>query len=113
MEKVFLFSRSDDNWERTKNVQIRISDELPTTGMTMFSGGEALGTFPGPATRGQTIEIHSGAGWEKKTGRYVIIQMKMGDAGDSLNLHEAYAVGILHATPTKSTKGKVLSMLWG
>ena len=66
MEKVFLFSRSDAKWERTRNVQIRISDKLPTTGMTMFSGGEALGPFPGPATRGQTIEIPSGAGWEKK-----------------------------------------------
>ena len=110
MEKVFLFSRSDAKWERTQNVQIRISNELPTDGKTMFTGGEALGTFKGPATKGQTVEIPSGEGWEKKTGRYVIIQM---NHNDYLNLHETYAVGISHVDPSRSLQGKVLSILNG
>ena len=62
----------------------------------MFLGGEVLGTFKGPATKGQTNEIRSGRGWDGKTGRYLIIQMNMGGGGKSLNLQEAYAVGISH-----------------
>ena len=67
----------------------------------MFSGGEALGSFKGPATRGQKVEIHSGPGWEKKTGRYLVIQMNFGKAHNLLNLKEAYAVGISHVAPSK------------
>ena len=60
----------------------------------MFSGGEALGTFKGPATPGQKVEIDSGPGWEKKTGRYLIVQINFGNLEDVLNLQEVYAVGI-------------------
>ena len=93
VEKVLLYNRWDNSFGRTKNVQIQISNELPTDGKTMFSGGEALGTFKGPATKGQINEIESGPGWEKKTGRYLIIQMDMGKAAP-LNLHEVEAVCI-------------------
>ena len=106
MEKVLLFNRQDCCYWRTKNVQIRISNNLPNNGKTMFSGGKALGTLRGPATRGQINRIHSGPGWEKKTGRYLIIQMNMGRGGNYLNLHEVQAVGISYVTP----KGKVLSI---
>ena len=99
MEKVLLFNRGEGGYERTKNVQIRISNELPANGKTMFSGGKTLGTFKGPATRGQINRIHSGPGWETKTGRYLIIQMNMGRGGNYLNLHEVQAVGILHVSP--------------
>ena len=105
VEKVLLYNRLDGSWHRTKNVQIRISNKLPTDGKTMFTGGEALGIFKGPATKGQIVEIPSGEGWEKKTGRYLIIQM---NHNDILNLHETYAVGISHVVPSK---GKVLSIL--
>ena len=60
----------------------------------MFSGGEALGTFKGPATRGQKVQIDSGPGWKKKTGRYLIVQMNFGNPGAQMSLLEAYAVGI-------------------
>ena len=95
VEKVVLINR-DGKWSaaRTKNVQIRLSNGLPTSGKEMFSGGEALGTFKGPATPGQTVEIESGPGWEKKTGRYLIVQMNFGNPGDYMNLQEVYAVGI-------------------
>ena len=60
----------------------------------MFSGGEGLGSFKGPATWGQIVEIPSGKGWDKKTGRYLIIQINNGKLPNYLNLKEAYAVGI-------------------
>jgi len=96
VEKVFLFNRKDFGFAKTKNVQIRISNKLPANGKAIFTGGVVLGTFKGPATRGQTVEIHSGPGWEKKTGRYLIIQMDMGKRENVLNLIEAYAFGISH-----------------
>ena len=95
VEKVVLINRRDNPWwKRTKNIEIRLSDGLPSSEKEMFSGGEALGTFKGPATRGQKVQIDSGPGWKKKTGRYLIVQMNFGNKGDSLNLQEAYAVGI-------------------
>ena len=95
VEKVVLINRREGSWwKRTRNIQIRLSNGLPASGKEMFSGGEALGTFKGPATLGRLIEIDSGPGWEKKTGRYLIVQMNFGKPGDSLNLQEAYAVGI-------------------
>ena len=90
VEKVVL---STLRWSSARNVTIRLSNELPTSGSTMFSGGEALATFKGPATSGQ-IEIHSEPGWDKKTGRYLIIQINNGKLPNYLNLKEAYAVGI-------------------
>ena len=95
VEKVVLINRREGGWwKRTKNIQIRLSNGLPTSGKEMFSGGEALGTFKGPATPGQTVEIESGPGWEKKTGRYLIVQINFGNPGDHMNLQEVYAVGI-------------------
>ena len=41
----------------TKNVDVRISDELPASGSQMFSGGALFGHFRGPATNGEHIII--------------------------------------------------------
>ena len=95
VEKVVLINRREGSWwKRTRNIQIRLSNGLPASGKEMFSGGEALGTFKGPATPWQIVEIDSGPGWEKKTGRYLIVQNNFGNPGDHLNLQEVYAVGI-------------------
>ena len=108
VEKVTLFTSSvQKHWAETKNVQIRLSNEIPfgpNAGKTMISSGKALGSFEGPSTRGQIVEIHSGPGWEKKTGRYLIIQMNFGKLGNSLKLHEAYAVGIVQYVATYTGK---------
>ena len=113
VEKVVLIVRRDEPWlspwARTKNVQIRLSNELPSTGKKVFSGGEVLGSFKGPATRGEQVEIHSGPGWENKTGRYLIIQMNFGKVIDFLNLHEAFATGISHTAPPK---GQLITDEW-
>ena len=105
MEKVILYNRFDGAFERTKDVQIRISNELPKSGKTMFTGGKALGTFKGPATKGQINEIDSGSGWEKKTGRYLIVQMK----GTHINLHEVEAVGISYVKGKGRLQKKTVS----
>ena len=50
VERVEIFNRGDCCGERTRNVDVRISDKLPTSGNQMFSGGHLLGHFAGPAT---------------------------------------------------------------
>ena len=95
IETVVLISRKNCCGERTKNVEIRLANELPPKpGNQMFSGGELLGTFKGPGTDGQRIEIQSSPGWEEKTGFYLIIQMDMGSQAEYLNLNEVFAYGV-------------------
>ena len=57
VERVEIINRGDCCGDRTRNVDVRISDELPTSGDQMFSGGHLLGHFAGPATNGQHIII--------------------------------------------------------
>ena len=97
VEKVVLHNRdgSDHNAARTRNVVVKISDQLPTTAASMFSGGDLLGTFAGPGTPGQRIEIISGNNWLVKMGRYVIVQMD--NDNEPLNLKEVTA-SIVHPT---------------
>ena len=57
VERVELFNRHHCCGERTRNVDIRVSDELPTSGSQMFSGGTLLGHFAGPGSDGQHIVI--------------------------------------------------------
>ena len=58
IERVEIFNTfGHANGARTRNVEIRISDELPTSGDEMFSGGTLLGHFAGPGTSEQHIII--------------------------------------------------------
>ena len=58
VEMVLLINRASKCcWSRTRKVDVRISDQLPTTGDQMFSGGSILGHFAGPGTKGQHIII--------------------------------------------------------
>ena len=56
IQRVEIFNRPYYG-SRTKNVDVRISDELPSSRSKMFSGGVLLGHFAGPATDGQHIVI--------------------------------------------------------
>ena len=96
VEKVVIF-RADRGCP--KNVEVRLTNELPTSGKKMFTGGELLGTFKGPGTRGQQIEIKSGPGWEKKSGRYLVIQMNHKGKSEYLNLQEVFAFGFSNVGP--------------
>ena len=57
VETVEIFNRLSCCGDQTRNVDVRISDELPTSGNEMYSGGTLLGHFAGPATNGQHIII--------------------------------------------------------
>ena len=75
---------------RTKNVNIRVSSTPPVSGSEMFTGGQLLGTFEGPGTLGQRIEVTSDT---ELTGRYVVVQMDFSSAASFLNLKEVTAWG--------------------
>jgi len=99
IQRVEIFNRADCSscWQRTKNVEVLVSDVLPTSASQKFSGGSLLGTFPGPGTSGQHIKISG----EWAYGRFVIVQMDNGD--DPLNLQLVKAFGYPPTTPTSST----------
>ena len=57
VKRVELFNRADCCGDRTRNVDIRVSNELPPSDTQMFFRGQLLGHFPGPASDGQHIVI--------------------------------------------------------
>ena len=57
VHRVEIFTRNGCCGETTRNVDVRISDQVPVSGSQMFSGGKLLGHFAGPATDGQLINI--------------------------------------------------------
>ena len=57
VQRVEIFNRRDCCGERTQNVDVRISDAIPTSGSQMFSGGTFSGHFAGPTIIGQHIII--------------------------------------------------------
>ena len=57
VNRVEIFNRANCCGYRTKNVDVRISDEVPASGSQMFSGCSLFGHFPGPATEGEHIII--------------------------------------------------------
>jgi len=86
--RVEIFNRRGCCGSRTRNVDVRVANQLPTSGRELFSGGTQLGSrFVGPAGNGQTITISG----EARSGRYVIVQINNG--GDYLNLKEVKAFG--------------------
>ena len=101
VEKVVLYDRDDCCFGRTRNVEIWLADEIPTSGEHKFSDGEMLGSFPGAVhahDHGHGIVIHSWAGWENKFGRYLIVQISDGNEGMILNLREVFAIGVFHVS---------------
>ena len=91
--EVVLFNREDCCHKRTRNVEIWLADEIPTSGAEKFSGGNLIGTFAGPGTPGERIVIPSQQGWEKISGRYLIVQISDGNKDMILNLREVVASG--------------------
>lgn len=85
--------------DRFRNAEIRVTSELPSSGATMYPGGELLGTFQGPGEDGQGITI---IGETPGRGRYVLVQKNnTGQLGSNryLSLHEVQVIGTLSATP--------------
>ena len=84
---------------RTNNANIRVSSTLPVSGSEMFTGGQLLGTFEGPGTPGQRIEVTGGT---QLTGRYVVVQMNNRRAAQKLKLREV----------TAWSQGVLLGLIW-
>ena len=67
--RVEIYNRDSTKWfDRTRNLEVRLTDELPTrwTRNRMYTGGQLLGTFKGPGTKGQVISVSGSA----KTGSH-------------------------------------------
>ena len=97
--KVVLHVRDDCCAERTKNLEVRITDKLPTSANSMFTGGEQLGSFEGPATAGQIIKVEG----IPQIGKYVLIQM---DNPEKLTFLETVVFGKVTRTKCQSRAGK-------
>ena len=95
--KVVIVNRINCCHDRTKNLEVRLTNELPADGKSLFTGGQLLGTFDGPGTAGQKIEIEAEEGWEQAIGRYLLVQMDHTESkegkGSWLNLKEVTAFG--------------------
>ena len=57
VERVEIFTREDCCGNRIRNVHVRVSNELPSSGSQMFSGDSLLGFFAGGAADGQHIIV--------------------------------------------------------
>ena len=42
---------------RTKNLEVRLTDELPKSEKVMYTGGQLLGRFKGPGKDGEIIRV--------------------------------------------------------
>jgi len=73
VSRVKITNRKTMNWIYTKNMKIRVGTEFPSTTDVEYSGGSLLGTFKGPGTKGQIVDIFSKEGL---IGTHVIIQME-------------------------------------
>ena len=94
VQRVEIFNRRECCGDRTQNLDVIISNELPTSANKVFFGGTEFDHFRGPATDGEQI-IMSGdkvPPGEVASGRYVIVQMNNGK-GNPLNLQEVKAFG--------------------
>ena len=84
--RVDIYNRADCCGLRTRNLEVRLTDEVPTSSDVMYPGGQLLGTFPGPGKTGEIIKVEGSA----QIGRNVLIQMSN---PQNLNLHEVLIFG--------------------
>jgi len=59
--------------DRMKNMKIWVGKELPSTTKVEYTGGALLGTFSGPGTNGQVVEMTSKT---EVKGTHVVVQME-------------------------------------
>jgi len=71
--RVVLINRiaSTANAARLRDVEVRVSNQLPLNGLSRFQEGSVLGTFRGPGKSGEIIEFSGSI-----AGKYVVIQQK-------------------------------------
>ena len=106
VEKVIIANRIKCCGDRTMNVEVRLTNELPTDGKSKFTSGQVVGTFEGPGKNGQKIEVKAEDDWMETLGRYLIVQMDHSDKSDDrkqghgINLMEVTGFGKTYRTGT-------------
>ena len=88
--------------KRTKNLEVRVTNEKPTSTQELYTEGQLLGTFLGPGTNGEIIEVEGSAA----VGLYVLIQM---DNPEWLHFHEVEIFGqvVEQNCQSRERKGKL------
>jgi len=71
VSRVDIYNNEIPGASITRNMEVKLTDELPASADQTYAGGHLFGTFQGPASAGQVIEMHRPA----KTGKYVLVQM--------------------------------------
>ena len=80
--KVDIYSAS---WARVGDLEVRVTNTLPTDGSTVFSGGELFGIYP---SRARNFEGTA------QRGMYVVVQRNSGQLPkDSLIMNEISVFG--------------------
>ena len=70
--------------DRVGNVEVRITNCLPTDGNTKFTGGEFFGNFSGPDTPGRFVSLSN----KPTQGRFVLVQRDQGEYPNNVLIME-------------------------
>ena len=111
VEKVIIANRVKCCGHRTLNVEVRLTNELPTDGKSKLTSGQLVGTFEGPGKNGQKIEVKAEDDWMETLGRYLIVQMDHSDKtdhakqGHGINLMEVTGFGKTYRTDCETGRG--------
>ena len=93
IEKVVIHNRDKCCWDRLRNAEVRVADQLPSSGQEMFSGGQLFATFAGPGKKGEEVILTSSAAG--LGGKFVINQIDNSQGAEALNLNEVTVWGKL------------------
>jgi len=89
VRKIRMKNRWNDHataWKRLKNVKIWVGNEFPSTTKVEYTKGALLGSYVGPASASQVVEITSKTGVK---GTHVVVQMET----QAINLMEIEVFG--------------------
>ena len=70
--------------DRVGNVEVRITNCLPTDGNTKFTCGEFFGNFSGPDTPGRFVSLSN----KPTQGRFVLVQRDQGEYPNNVLIME-------------------------
>jgi len=87
--RVRITNRKDGYGDRMKNMKIWVGKEFPSTNKVEYTGGALLGSFKGPGTKGQVVDITSSPKNPQVVGTHVVVQMET----DIINLSEIEVFG--------------------
>jgi len=87
VRKVRITNRKDGYEDRMRNMKIWVGKEFPSTTDVEYTGGALLGTYKGPGTKGEVVEMEITS--KTVVGTHVVVQMET----DYINLLEIEVFG--------------------